>query len=93
MHMGCAKKKFLFPSNLKLSPFEHDIYIYILMMPMAQNSDICWTTGLKACKVGKDCLGAHGVLRVSMGCFVSFFKFQVCAYNLVDERTKHHINH
>ncbi|KAJ1418602.1 Serine incorporator/TMS membrane protein [Sesbania bispinosa] len=28
--------------------------------------------GLKACKVGKDCLGAHGVLRVSMGCFLFF---------------------
>lgn len=28
--------------------------------------------GFKACKVGKDCLGAHGVLRVSMGCFLFF---------------------
>ncbi|KAI7728304.1 hypothetical protein M8C21_019823 [Ambrosia artemisiifolia] len=27
---------------------------------------------LKSCQGGKDCLGTEGVLRVSMGCFVSF---------------------
>ena len=35
------------------------------------------STGLKGCKVGKDCLGADGVLRVSMGCFVSFVKISI----------------
>lgn len=29
-------------------------------------------TGLKECDGGGDCLGAEGVLRISMGCFVSF---------------------
>ncbi|KAL9324555.1 hypothetical protein ACSQ67_009412 [Phaseolus vulgaris] len=28
--------------------------------------------GVKGCKVGKDCLGADGVLRVSMGCFLFY---------------------
>lgn len=28
---------------------------------------------LKECKGGKDCLGAEGVLRVSMGCFMFYF--------------------
>ncbi|KAG4992043.1 hypothetical protein AAZX31_09G171000 [Glycine max] len=28
--------------------------------------------GLKGCKVGKNCLGADGVLRVSMGCFLFY---------------------
>ncbi|MED6213480.1 hypothetical protein PIB30_093873 [Stylosanthes scabra] len=28
--------------------------------------------GLRGCKVGKDCLGADGVLRVSFGCFLFF---------------------
>ncbi|KAL2929327.1 putative serine incorporator [Bienertia sinuspersici] len=28
---------------------------------------------LKGCKVGVDCLGTEGVLRVSMGCFMFFF--------------------
>ncbi|CAJ1951835.1 unnamed protein product [Sphenostylis stenocarpa] len=28
--------------------------------------------GLRRCKVGKDCLGADGVLRVSMGCFLFY---------------------
>lgn len=30
-------------------------------------------TGLKECEGGVDCLGTEGVLRVSLGCFVSFF--------------------
>jgi hypothetical protein len=29
----------------------------------------------KNCKEGGDCLGTEGVLRVSFGCFVSFFFF------------------
>ncbi|KAJ0488044.1 putative serine incorporator/TMS membrane protein [Helianthus annuus] len=28
---------------------------------------------LQSCEGGEECLGSEGVLRVSMGCFVSFF--------------------
>lgn len=33
-------------------------------------------SGLKGCKGEKDCLGGQGVLRVSLGCFVS------CLYDI-----------
>lgn len=68
-HMGRLDH---FPSNLKL--FSSKVVISIIhIMPLTSNL-MYWTepTGLKGCNGGKDCLGAEGVLRVSLGCFVSF---------------------
>jgi hypothetical protein len=36
------------------------------------NAHLVFGSGLKGCEGLKDCLGAEGVLRVSLGCFVSF---------------------
>lgn len=38
--------------------------------------------GLKGCHGARDCLGAEGVLRVSLGCFVSFVATEESALSL-----------
>lgn len=38
-------------------------------------------SGLEGCQGARDCLGAEGVLRVSLGCCVSFFN--ICNWNQI----------
>ena len=44
----------------------------------------CFRSDLKGCQGGHDCLGSEGVLRLSMGCFVSFLHLNISIYLAVD---------
>lgn len=59
IYIWYKKLMFILLLNFNWKCFEFCFYLFVI--------------GLKSCQGGKDCLGTEGVLRVSMGCFVSFY--------------------